>query len=70
VTYFDPITTTRLDGLPALREYLRPWAGRIRIPRYEISNPQFVTDGSLAVLTYNLVNYIEAADGSEAVGSR
>ena len=70
VTYFDPITATRIDGWSAVAEYFRTlWAGKVRIPRYEIVNPQLVTDGNLAVLSYNLVNYMHAADGSEALGT-
>lgn len=70
VSYFDPITAARIDGLPAVADYIRPWTGKIRVPRYEIINPQVVTDGNVAVLSYNLVNYIHAADGSETVGTR
>jgi uncharacterized protein (TIGR02246 family) len=71
VTYFDPITAKRIDGLPAVAEYFRHfWAGKIEIPRYDILNPHVVTDGAVAVLSYNLVNYISAADGSESEGTR
>ncbi len=71
VTYFDPLTATRLDGWQALAEYFRTfWAGKVRIARSEILNPQVLTDGNLAVLSYNLVNYIHAADGSETEGTR
>lgn len=71
VTFFDPITEKRLDGRPAVAEYFRTvWAGKVRIDRYEIINPQVVTDGAIAVLSYNLVNYFHAPDGSEKVGTR
>ena len=72
VTYFDPITATRLDGLPPVAEYFRTvWAGKVNIPRYEMLNPQVITTGTnLAVLTYNLVNYVHAADGSEKVSTQ
>ena len=70
VTYFDPVTAVRIDGLPAVQAYLRPWAGKIRIRRFEILNPQVVASDSMAVLSYNLVNYVDAADGSEKVGSQ
>jgi uncharacterized protein (TIGR02246 family) len=69
VTYFDPITDTRIDGWPAVAQYFRTlWAGKVRIPRYEIVEPQVVSDGNLAVLSYNLVNYAHAPDGSEVLG--
>ena len=71
VTYFDPITATRLDGLPAIAEYFRIlWAGKVNIPRYEMLNPQVIGGTDLAVLTYNLVNYVHAADGSEKVSTQ
>jgi uncharacterized protein (TIGR02246 family) len=71
VSFFDPITENRLDGRPAVAEYFRTlWAGKVHIDRYEMTNPQVVTDGDLAVLSYNLVNYIRAKDGSEKVGTR
>jgi ketosteroid isomerase-like protein len=70
VTYFDPITEKRIDGLPAVAEYFRTFfAGKLDIPRYEILNPQVITDGDLAVLSYNLANYVRAEDGSETAGT-
>src|SRR5450755_2181761 len=71
VTCFDPITAKRLDGLPAVAEYFRTvWAGKVNIPRYEMLNPQVITGSDLAVLTYNLVNYARAADGSEKMSTQ
>jgi ketosteroid isomerase-like protein len=70
ITYFDPLTATRIDGHEQMAEYYLPWTGKIRIPRYEIVNPQVVVDGNMALLTYNLVNYVEDANGTESVGSR
>ena len=70
ITYFDPVTTTRIDGHEAMVNYYRPWIGRIQIPRYEMLNPHVVVDGNVAVLTYNLVNYIKDAKGVESVGTR
>jgi ketosteroid isomerase-like protein len=70
ITYFDPVTATRIDGHEAMVNYYRPWFGKIQISRYEILNPQVVVDGTMALLTYNLVNYIRDAQGIESVGSR
>ena len=71
VTFFDPITAKRIDGLPAVAEYFRTlWAGKVNIPRYEMLNPQVITGTDLAVLTYNLVNYAYAADGSEKASTQ
>lgn len=70
ITYFDPMTPARLDGHQTLVDYYQPWIGKIQIPRYEIVNPQVVVDGTLALLTYNLVNYLTDPNGLESVGSR
>lgn len=70
ITYFDPMTVARIDGHPAMEEYYRPWIGKIRVDRYEILNPHIVVDGDMALLTYNLVNYIRDAEGAESVGTR
>ena len=70
ITYFDPVTATRIDGHQEMVTYYGPWTGKIRIARYEILNPQVVVEGNMALLTYNLVNYIRDAKGVESVGSR
>jgi ketosteroid isomerase-like protein len=71
VTYFDPITRTRLDGWPAVADYFRRvWAGKVNIPRYDMVNPCVVAGADVAVLSYNLVNYFPGPDGSETEGTR
>src|ERR687888_414525 len=70
VTYFDPLTAMRIDGHQAMVDYYRPWVGKIRVARYEMLNPHVVVDGNMALLTYNLVNYITDGQGVESVGSR
>jgi ketosteroid isomerase-like protein len=70
ITYFDPVTATRIDGHQAMADYYVPWVGKIQIARYEMLNPHVVVDGNVALLTYNLVNYIRDAQGVESVGSR
>jgi len=69
VTYFDPMTAMRIDGHHAMVDYYRPFAGEIQIPRYEMLNPHVVIDGNMALLTYNLVNYIKDTNGDESVGT-
>ena len=69
ITYFDPLTAARIDGHSAMVDYYGPWTGKIRVARYEMLNPHVVVDGDLALLTYNLVNYIHDAQGAETVGS-
>jgi ketosteroid isomerase-like protein len=70
ITYFDPVTASRIDGHQAMADYYRPFAGKIHIARSEMLNPQVLVDGNMALLTYNLVNYIRDAHGLESVGSR
>jgi ketosteroid isomerase-like protein len=70
ITYFDPVTASRIDGYAAMEEYYRPWVGKIRIARSEILNPQIVVHDTMALVTYNLVNYSRDADGREVVATR
>jgi uncharacterized protein (TIGR02246 family) len=70
VTYFDPITAQRLDGRAAVEKYFRAFfEGKLAITRYEILGQRVIVDDDLAVLTYNLVNYVRAADGAEKNGT-
>jgi len=69
ITYFDPVTATRIDGHQAMVNYYSSWIGKIHIPRYEMLNPHVVVEGNVALLTYNLVNYIRDTKGIESVGT-
>ena len=69
ITYFDPLTAKRIEGHDAMAAYYAPWVGKIQIPRYEMLNPRVVAGSDLAVLTYNLVNYVVGESGVESVGS-
>jgi ketosteroid isomerase-like protein len=64
VTYFDPDLEQRLNGLESLRALLAPLEGKIRIERYDMIDPRVQVHGPVAVLTYNLVDYVPASDGS------
>ena len=55
----------RIDGHHAMENYYRPWVGKIQIARYEMLNAHVVVDGNMALLAYNLVNYIRDAQGIE-----
>jgi uncharacterized protein (TIGR02246 family) len=70
VTYFDPVTAARIDGLEAMREYYRPWTGKIRVDRYEMLNSRVAVTGDMAVLTYNLINFVSDAVGAERLLNR
>jgi hypothetical protein len=64
VTYYDPDTERRLDGLEALRKFYAAIEGKIRIERYEMINPKVQIHGDTAVLTFNLIDYIPTSEGS------
>jgi uncharacterized protein (TIGR02246 family) len=70
VTYFDPTLEQRLDGIAAIRKYIEPFQGKIKIDRYEMLNPKVQATGDVAILTFNVVNYRRQPDGSEAVANR
>jgi hypothetical protein len=70
ISYFDPLTEARIDGHEAMVNYYRPWIGKIQVPRYEMLDPSVVVDVEMALLTYNLVNYIRDANGVESVGTQ
>ena len=63
VTYFDPSTERRVDGIAAMRARFAPIAGLVKLSRYEILNPDVYRRGDLAVLSYNLVTYGQRPDG-------
>jgi ketosteroid isomerase-like protein len=68
-TYFDPSREKRITGLTAYKEYLEPFRGQISIGRSEYINPRVQTDGTTAVLTFNLKDYNIGEDGQEKLGS-
>lgn len=59
VSYFDPTTTTRVDGKDAFAAHLMPSNGMIEIFRYEILNPKTLCLGDIGLLSYNINNYAE-----------
>lgn len=72
VTYFDPLTERRLEGRKAVEAYFRQYfEGRLNILRNELPNPQVIVSGSgdLAVVSYNLVNFVADGNGSEKLGT-
>lgn len=68
VTYFDPLTEMRLDGRKAVEDYFRQfYEGKLNILRNEFPNPQVIVSesGDLAVVTYNLRNFVSDGQGGE-----
>lgn len=73
VTYFDPFTESRVDGLDTMRQRLEPMKKAklpFTNPRYEMINPKVQLHGDIALLTFNLVNYGTMPDGQERVLTR
>ena len=70
VTYFDPTREKRIDGLAAVKEYILPSTGKIRIDSYEMINPQVQRDGDVAILTFNLIDTVKRPDREEKVTVR
>ncbi|HTA44158.1 MAG TPA: nuclear transport factor 2 family protein [Bryobacteraceae bacterium] len=64
ITYFDPAVEKRIDGLPAMRHYLAPFAGRIQIDHYDMIDPRVQHHGEVAVLTFNLITYSNPETGN------
>src|SRR6266542_6300761 len=50
ITYFDPKTVKRVDGLAAMKEYLVPVTGKFKIDRYEMIGAKVQGGGDTAVL--------------------
>jgi ketosteroid isomerase-like protein len=73
VTYFDPFTESRVDGLDAMEvraEPIRNMKPPFTDPRYEMINPKVQRHGDVAILTFKLVNYGKLSDGPECVLAR
>lgn len=59
IVYYDPATALRLDGIDAMRKYLEPIRGLVRVLRYSMTNPLVQSVNDMAVLTFNLDSYTE-----------
>jgi uncharacterized protein (TIGR02246 family) len=70
ITYFDPFSEKRIDGLDAMKALLAPIAGKVKVDRFEIVNPKVQHHGDVAVLSYNVVNFMKKPDGSESPATR
>jgi ketosteroid isomerase-like protein len=69
-TYFDPTTTKRIDGQDALKQFIAPFNGKIKIEKVEMIDPKVQRSGDLAVLTFNLVDYGAQVDGGPKTTAR
>jgi ketosteroid isomerase-like protein len=63
ITYFDPMQAKRIDGLEAMRAFLAPITGKVKVDRYEMIGPKVQRHGEVAVLTFNLVSHGRSPEG-------
>ena len=70
VTYFDPFLDKRANGLDAMRKYLEPIAGKVKVDRYDMIDAKVQRRGDVAALSYNLISYGKKLDGKETVLAR
>lgn len=69
LTYFDPVTARVLVGRKAVEDHIRSIYKNPHIIRSEYLNPEVAVsdDGQLAVLSYNLRNFVADDEGGEQV---
>jgi hypothetical protein len=68
ITYFDPFTERRVNGLDAMQSRLAPMKKMkppFTDPRYDMIDPKLQCHGDVALLTFNLVNYGKLPDAAE-----
>jgi ketosteroid isomerase-like protein len=70
LTYFDPFQEKRLDGLGAMKDFIKPFTGKIKVDRFDMLNPRVQREGNVALLTFNLLSYVRQADGTEKIAAR
>jgi ketosteroid isomerase-like protein len=70
ITYFDPFTEHRVDGMDAMKAYLAPIAGKVKVARFEMIGPKVQRYGEVAVLSFQLISYGTKPDGTEMVLAR
>jgi ketosteroid isomerase-like protein len=64
ITYFDVAVERRVDGHAAMKEYLLPLTGKIKVSSYEMIGTKVQRHGEVAVLTYNLRSEAVKPDGN------
>jgi uncharacterized protein (TIGR02246 family) len=64
ITYFDPRTQKRMDGLAALRKMFEPFRGTFTIDRVELVNPEVRIHGDVAILATNIISRGAQAKGT------
>ena len=64
ITYFDPAREKRADGIQAMKDYLAPLTGKIKIDHYEMVDTKVQHLGDVAVLSYQLMSHAVLPNGS------
>ena len=64
ITYFDPAREKRADGIQAMKDYLVPITGKVKVDRYEMIDTKVQRLGDAAVLSYQLRSHAMMPDGS------
>ncbi len=57
LSYFDPFTERRLDGIVALRSMYDQLRGKVHIDRFDIIEPRVQVAGDVAVLTFRFESH-------------
>ena len=70
VTYFDPMQEKRIDGREAMLKMLAPITGKVKVSRFDMIDPKVQRHGDAALLTFNLVSYVNQPDGKERAAAR
>jgi uncharacterized protein (TIGR02246 family) len=70
ITYFDPTSANRRDGIEAMKAYYAPIAGKVKVSRYEMLTPKVQRHGDVAILSFQLISYGAKPDGTEQALAR
>lgn len=57
ITYFDPQTERRVDGIEAFRALMESIKGKVSMDGYELLNPTVEVAGDIAVLSFNYTSW-------------
>ena len=64
ITYFDPFTARRVNGIAEMKAHLGPVAGKVNVDRYEMIEPKVQINGDIAVLSFNLASHTHDPKGA------
>lgn len=57
ITYFDPFTERRFDGIEKMTEFYESLRGKGSVDKQEMINPLVQATDNMAILTYNLESH-------------